>query len=175
MELGAPRAARCAAPPRGGASPAAAGRRLPGNLAPAQEARARAASLGLPGDPDTHTGAAGGGTGGWARGPRPLTMVKTRFSRFLQKLGFSGAGHQYERLERGELETSVSLDARARSVGPDPPPSAPHAPIPSAWCAPPTRPPPPGSGEKRLRSNASSRFCSGPALLPRNPTLRMRN
>ncbi|XP_019490363.1 PREDICTED: calcium-transporting ATPase type 2C member 2 [Hipposideros armiger] len=32
-------------------------------------------------------------------------MVETRFSKFLQKLGFSRAGHQYEALERGELET----------------------------------------------------------------------
>ncbi|XP_036130363.1 calcium-transporting ATPase type 2C member 2 [Molossus molossus] len=32
-------------------------------------------------------------------------MVETRFSKFLQKLGFSGADHQYEPLETGELET----------------------------------------------------------------------
>lgn len=47
-------------------------------------------------------------------------MVETRFSKFLQKLGFSRAGHQYEPLERGELETLVSLGDRARDIRPDP-------------------------------------------------------
>uniref|UniRef100_A0A5F5PXJ5 Calcium-transporting ATPase n=1 Tax=Equus caballus TaxID=9796 RepID=A0A5F5PXJ5_HORSE len=36
-------------------------------------------------------------------------MVEKRFSKFLQKLAFSGAGHRYEPLERGELDTLVDL------------------------------------------------------------------
>lgn len=99
-----------------------AGRRLPGNLDLAQESWERAVWPGLAWDPDTHAGAAAGGIGGWARGLRPLTMVETRFSKFLQKLGFSGGSHQYEPLERGELETLVSLAHRAQDVGTDPPP-----------------------------------------------------
>ncbi|XP_073652508.1 calcium-transporting ATPase type 2C member 2 isoform X7 [Tursiops truncatus] len=34
-------------------------------------------------------------------------MVEGRFSKFLKKLAFSGGGHQYQLLERGELETLI--------------------------------------------------------------------
>lgn len=159
---------------RGGASPAAAGRRPPGTRRwPRRLGRAQPAAA----SPGIRTRTRGPPAAGQeaGQGLLPLTMVKTRCSTFLQKLGLSGAGHQYERLERGELETSVSVDDRARSVGPDRASSAPHAPIPSAWRAPPARPPPPGAGEKRLHSNAGSRVCSGPALLQLNRILRMRN
>ncbi|XP_011368596.1 calcium-transporting ATPase type 2C member 2 [Pteropus vampyrus] len=43
-------------------------------------------------------------------------MVETRFSRFLQKLGFSGAGHQYEPLERGELETLFDEQCELKDI-----------------------------------------------------------
>lgn len=130
-----------------------AGRRLPSNLALAQEVWAGSAFPGLARDRDTQAGATAGGTGGWARGLRPLTMVETRFSRFLQKLGFTGAGHQYEPLERGELETLVSLDDPARGKRLAFPAAPRHPALPrhttgSAHCAPPTRPPPPGSRKK---------------------------
>ena len=102
-----------------------AGRRLPGNLGLAREAWARAASPGHARDRGTQAGAAAGGTGGWARGLRPLTMVEGRFSKFLKKLAFSGAGHQYQLLERGELETLVSPGA-GRETRPPPTPSHPE-------------------------------------------------
>ncbi|XP_006087145.1 calcium-transporting ATPase type 2C member 2 [Myotis lucifugus] len=43
-------------------------------------------------------------------------MVKTRCSKFLQKLGFPGAGHQYERLERGELETLFDEQCELKAI-----------------------------------------------------------
>ncbi|KAM8776648.1 calcium-transporting ATPase type 2C member 2 isoform 2-T2 [Rhynchonycteris naso] len=43
-------------------------------------------------------------------------MVETRFSKFLQKLGFSGAGHQYEPLERGELETLFDEECELKAI-----------------------------------------------------------
>ncbi|XP_016021411.2 calcium-transporting ATPase type 2C member 2 [Rousettus aegyptiacus] len=43
-------------------------------------------------------------------------MVETRFSRFLQKLGFTGAGHQYEPLERGELETLFDEQCELKDI-----------------------------------------------------------
>lgn len=49
-------------------------------------------------------------------------MVERRFSQFLQKLPFSGAGHLYEPLERSELEILVSPGDPARAVRLDPPP-----------------------------------------------------
>ncbi|XP_064129564.1 calcium-transporting ATPase type 2C member 2 [Loxodonta africana] len=83
---GAPRAAAGVAPPR---------RR---GLTCGEQAWARAASPGLARDqgaPNRRPGVE----------PRRLTMVERRFSKLLQKLTFfSRAGHQYEPLERGELE-----------------------------------------------------------------------
>lgn len=105
-----------------------AGRRLPGNLGLAREAWARAASLGHARDRGTQGGAATGGTGAWARGLRPLTMVKGRFSKFLQKFAFSRAGHQYEPLEGAELDTLVSPGYPARVCGVTPTPSHPVPP-----------------------------------------------
>lgn len=144
-----------------------AGRRLPSNLDLAQEVWAGSAFPGLARDRDTQAGATAGGTGGWARGLRPLTMVETRFSRFLQKLGFTGAGHQYEPLERGELETLVSLGDPARGKRL----AFPAAPFTLPYPA--TRPGPRTAllqpallplvlERSRLHSNANSRFCSGP-------------
>ncbi|XP_036296340.1 calcium-transporting ATPase type 2C member 2 isoform X3 [Pipistrellus kuhlii] len=43
-------------------------------------------------------------------------MVKARFSKFLQKLGLPGAGHQYERLERVELETSFDEQCELKAI-----------------------------------------------------------
>lgn len=106
-----------------------------------------------------------GGTGGWERGLRPLTMVEKRFSKFLQKLAFSGAGHRYKPLERGELDTLVSLGDLPPGVRPDPPSTPVHPPRPhprAAGCAPPPRPPRPALEESRLHSNACARSCPGP-------------
>lgn len=71
-------------------------------------------------------------------------MVETRFSKFLQKLSFSGAGRQYEPLERGELETLVSLGDRTRAMRPDPRPSCtpPQPKTPFAACGLPSSNPP---------------------------------
>uniref|UniRef100_A0A671ERV7 Calcium-transporting ATPase type 2C member 2 n=1 Tax=Rhinolophus ferrumequinum TaxID=59479 RepID=A0A671ERV7_RHIFE len=46
-------------------------------------------------------------------------MVETRFSKFLQKLGFSRAGHQYEPLERGELETLFDEQCELKAIEKD--------------------------------------------------------
>ncbi|XP_032342772.1 calcium-transporting ATPase type 2C member 2 isoform X2 [Camelus ferus] len=43
-------------------------------------------------------------------------MVEGRFSKFLQKLTFSGAGHQYEPLERGELETLIDGPCELKAI-----------------------------------------------------------
>ncbi|XP_012411378.1 calcium-transporting ATPase type 2C member 2 [Trichechus manatus latirostris] len=87
----------CSPAPGAGPHLRRAGRQLLGNAILALEAWARAASPGLAWDrgaPDWRPGV----------GPRPLTMVERRFSKFLQKFTFSRAGHQYEPLEREELE-----------------------------------------------------------------------
>ena len=109
-----------------------AGRRLPGNLGLAREAWARAASPGHARDRGTQAQAAAGGTGGWARGLHPLTMVEGRFSRLLQKLAFWGSSHKYDLLAKGELEPLVSPGARTRGVRTDPhdPVCAPQAALP---------------------------------------------
>ncbi|XP_072823941.1 calcium-transporting ATPase type 2C member 2 isoform X2 [Vicugna pacos] len=43
-------------------------------------------------------------------------MVEGRFSKFLQKLTFSGAGHQYEPLERGELESLIDGPCELKAI-----------------------------------------------------------
>ncbi|XP_058384367.1 calcium-transporting ATPase type 2C member 2 isoform X2 [Diceros bicornis minor] len=43
-------------------------------------------------------------------------MVEKRFSKFLQKLSFSGAGRQYEPLERGELETLIGDQCESKAI-----------------------------------------------------------
>ncbi|KAM9048909.1 calcium-transporting ATPase type 2C member 2 isoform 1-T1 [Megaptera novaeangliae] len=43
-------------------------------------------------------------------------MVEGRFSKFLKKLAFSGAGHQYQLLERGELETLIDGQNELKAI-----------------------------------------------------------
>uniref|UniRef100_A0A8C3W912 Calcium-transporting ATPase n=1 Tax=Catagonus wagneri TaxID=51154 RepID=A0A8C3W912_9CETA len=43
-------------------------------------------------------------------------MVEGRFSKLLQKLAFSRAGHQYEPLERGELETLIDEQHELKAI-----------------------------------------------------------
>ncbi|XP_057569557.1 calcium-transporting ATPase type 2C member 2 isoform X1 [Hippopotamus amphibius kiboko] len=43
-------------------------------------------------------------------------MVEGRFSKFLQKLAFSSAGHQYQLLERGELETLIDGQNELKAI-----------------------------------------------------------
>ncbi|XP_030719037.2 calcium-transporting ATPase type 2C member 2 isoform X1 [Globicephala melas] len=43
-------------------------------------------------------------------------MVEGRFSKFLKKLAFSGGGHQYQVLERGELETLIDGQNELKAI-----------------------------------------------------------
>ncbi|KAK2085556.1 hypothetical protein P7K49_036856 [Saguinus oedipus] len=59
-------------------------------------------------------------------------MVEGRVSKFLEKLGFSGGGLEYQALEKDEEEALVSPGDPAPGTWPDPasPPSSPPRPYP---------------------------------------------
>lgn len=107
-------------------------------------------------------------------------MVEGRFSKFLKKLAFSGGDHQYQLLERGELETLVSPGAGRETRHPTPHPVPPQEPVRALRAAFLQLARLPLVLERRcLHSNASSRFCSGPGArlltLACQPILRTRN
>ena len=141
---GLPGGARCAecgrarsSAPGAGPHLRRAGRRLPGNPGrPWRFGRAQP----VPATPGTQGRGQGRppADGRPREGLRLVTMVGRRFSQFLQKVAFAGAGHLYEPLERSELEILVSPGDPARAVRLTLRPPSPGTPLAA-------RPPAPGS------------------------------